>query len=280
MLFPHSISIMWLPQPKDIKPYPHFDAPLPEAEIARIANDPLTVERNPFFPLLVFKSQWKPFRKKGLDKKERLLRYASRRDAAIYAKYRTDLSSLYEIELTERDLSPHVVGYRKIASSTRRGGKCNIDFAADAFSFIRGCTSSTVVVADISSFFESLDHSKLKKQWSKLLKSPQLPPDHFALFRHITRYTMVDRDLLYQEIGLAELKGGRLVFRVSRKETPKQLCDVGTFRELLGKAKRTRIGYYRHELPHGIPQGLPISDVLANIYMLDFDQAVATWCKE
>lgn len=156
---------MWTPRDKDRKQYPHFDAPLSKAEIIRIANDPQAVAANAFLPLIKFDREWKPFRDaRHRPKKTRTLRYAARRDAAIFACYRVLLSEKYEGFLTTSNLSRHVVGYRRIKDAAGRGGKSNIHFAGDAFRFIRDNSPCVAVVADISSFFESIDHELLRQR--------------------------------------------------------------------------------------------------------------------
>lgn len=269
---------MWQPRNKDIKHYPHFDAPLPKAEIARIANDPTEVKRNAFFPLLRFTKQWKPYRDgRQRPPKSRELRYAARRDAAIYARYRAILSEKYESFLDWSGLSPNVIGYRSIIDDITNEGKINIHFARDAFLFIRKSGNCTVVVADISSFFECMDHAMLKERWAEMLNAPRLPDDHYAVFKNVCQYRVIDQAAPYAELGYVEEKDGRLVYKTRRHQMPKQLTPISQIRTLISSKK---VPVYKHDKSFGIPQGLPISDVLANIYMKDFDLSVSKWCEE
>jgi hypothetical protein len=122
--------------PRDLKHYPHFDAPLPLREIKRLVSDPIRVARNGFFPFLLFHEEWQPYRTPVTgrpEKKSRPIRYASRRDAYIFSHYRHILAECYEARLEEMGISDCPIAYRKIMKATGRGGKCNIDFAKDAF---------------------------------------------------------------------------------------------------------------------------------------------------
>lgn len=94
--------------PKELKNYPHFDNYLDINEILKIVKDPRRVAQNPFFPFLQFKKIIKQYRKKGeKKKKERIIRYACRRDSYIYEYYRYKLQPLYEQKLLDYDC--HVV---------------------------------------------------------------------------------------------------------------------------------------------------------------------------
>jgi hypothetical protein len=53
---------------------------------------------------------------------------------------------------------------------------------------------------------------------------------------------------------------------------PKQLCDPKEFRDkICGEAAGYPDLIERRDRPYGIPQGAPLSDLLANLYLIDFD---------
>ncbi len=73
----------WYPSERKLKRYPHFDKFLPPEEIVAIVKNPERVRTNAFFPFLRYIKSWQPFRSGDAPhkKKERPIRYASRRDA-------------------------------------------------------------------------------------------------------------------------------------------------------------------------------------------------------
>ena len=61
---------------------------------------------------------------------------------------------------------------------------------------------------------------------------------------------------------------------------PRQLCTGKEFRKLVAGGDGRKNLIETHYKPYGIPQGAPISDLLANIYLFYFDCAVAEWIGE
>ncbi|MCW2337236.1 hypothetical protein M2337_001469 [Sphingobium sp. B2D3A] len=269
-----------------LKHYPHFDKPIRPRDIEKLVRNPEAVARNSFYPFMRFEEKWQPFRDKQggkPDKKVRPLRFASRRDAYIYSYYRHILRCPYEAALADRGLSDNVIAYRKLTSPEGKG-KSNIDFALDAFKVIRDFEDAAVVTLDISKFFESIDHEILKEKWCSLLGCSELPPDHRAVFRAITQYAIVDRDAAYERLGYLtwQQKGsGKVpVYNIGFKDMPRQLCTNEEFREkICGKGGKFTSLIETNKNDFGIPQGSPISDMLANIYLIDFDSIVKDYVQ-
>jgi hypothetical protein len=275
----------WKLKPRDLKLYPHFDQILKTAEIVALVTDAKRVAQNAFYPLLRYTKRWQPFRRTAGSSnpkpkpKERLIRYAARRDAYIFAYYRHILSDLYETELKKLSINHCPVAYRRIPiESDGRRGKCNIHFAKEAFDRIRNLGNCCAIAVDISSYFESIDHERLKILWCRLLGVDRLPQDHFAVFKNITQYRVVDRIKAYERLGFYGVKGftrgGHPIsgYLTPHDEIPKQLCSPSDFRhKILGENGKCSSLVEPNDRPYGIPQGAPISDLLANLYLIDFD---------
>ena len=276
----------WQLKPSDLKKYPHFDKYLPLEKAIAIASDPRQVASNPFYPFIRYLKAWRPYRPSEKPKKERPIRYASRRDAYIFARYRYLLAEAYECELIRCGIAHAPIAYRKIAAGPESGrGKCNIDFAKDAFDCIRTFAPCSVVALDISSYFENIDHNRLREIWCRLLGFTDLPPDHAAVFRAITRYAVVDRNKLYERLGIIGEKerNGKAVkgYKKSYQEIPKQLCTPADFRaKVAGGDPSLPTIIEINNNPFGIPQGAPISDILANIYLIDFDMLMDKYARD
>ncbi len=272
----------WRLKETDLKRYPHFDSLISAGDAEALALDPQRVARHSFFPFLLYTKRWTRFAKKGKKgkSKDRPIRYAARRDAYIYARYRHLLAERYEAELARLGLDASVLAYRRISKPGEIGGKCNIDFARDAVLKIRELGDCCVVALDISSYFEHLDHDRLKSLWCRLLGVTKLPPDHFQVFKAITRYSVVEKDQVYERLGHIGIKRTTAAGKAIRgyltpfNAIPKQLCRGDEFREKIAGAGSCKSLIQVNLKTYGIPQGAPISDLLANLYLIDFDQTV------
>ncbi len=273
--------------PKDLKHYPHFDAPLSPTEAEAIVTDPSRVEKNSFFPLLKYYSGYQPYRSGAGGKpkpKKRPIRYAARKDAYIFAHYRKIVSELYEARLSKLGISESVLAYRHIPVSPHsHAGKCNIDFANDAFQLVANLGNCVAIALDIASYFESIDHSKIREIWCDLLGVSQLPEDHYAVFKNLTRYHFVDVKRAYRRLGILKTDPvtGIEGYSKSFKDMDTQICTPQEFREkIAGKSGKYDSLIEKNPHDYGIPQGVPISDLVANFYLLKFDQSMFQLAKE
>lgn len=301
--------IMEVPDWFKIKGYYHISPQLSSDNstllktIQKIKNKQF-VEKYAFFPLLhvnIKERKYKKhpsiegkrvhsFEKNGKIEKTvklRPLHYANHFDALIYSYYAHILQNLYENNLTAiTGLSDCVTAYRKIQIAGSDKNKGTIHFADDAFSEIKKRTlqsnESAVLAFDIKSFFSSLDHKYLYNKWKDLLNSEELPKDHLNVFNSATNFSFIYKDDLrknkntgtkkgyFDEKKLASIRNtnGFKAFFQSPKEFREQIKNgkLRIYKNCFKDSKTKKM--------IGIPQGLPISALLANLYLFDFDKAI------
>lgn len=232
--------------------------------------------------------------KTGLTEKGAKLRplhYASHYDALIYGYYANLLNAKYEEKLSAiPKLSDCVTAYRKIKiGNDSDKGKSTIHFAKEVFDEIKlrayDNEKIAVLTFDIKGFFSSLDHQILKEKWGFIIDEKKLPNDHYNVFKSCTNFSYVLKDDLrkfskksgrksqFDESKLARIrkeKGFKCFFESNedfRNHIKNGYLRVfkNPFRKVDSNNKKQLIG---------IPQGLPISAVLANIYLYDFDKTI------
>lgn len=268
------------------KRYPHFDAPISKKNIIKLIDNPKLVASHKFHPFLYFEEKFQPFRPQGKKVKIRPIRYACRADSYIFTRYRHKLAVKYEEELKSHGISECVLAYRHIPVTVgSERGKSNIEFAKEIFDVIADMKNCVVVTADISSYFDSIDHVRLKAVWGDLIGKKTLPDDHFAVFKNLTNYRDVDYKELCRALGYFGQKktrfGTRDGYLVSKKDIPTQICSNAKFRSVIRDYKAKGINIVnKNKEAWGIPQGSPMSDVLANAYLFEFDTIVNKYAKE
>ena len=245
------------------KPYPHFDQPLPFEAAKRIVSNPKAVAHHPFFPLISYDKKVRRYRgHKDRSVKTRPIKYASHRDGYIYSFYAYKISSCYEDRITKLGLERNVIAYRK-------GLGNNVDFAQEAFDEIDRRGNCTAIALDISGFFDSIDHEKLKQEWCHTIGEARLPDDHFAVYKSLTRWAEVDRGHCYERLDL------------DHKKIPSPICDDKTFRTIVkGRGSQYDSLIKVNNENYGIPQGSPMSALLSNIYMIPFDLTMQKLANE
>lgn len=286
-----------------LKRYPHIGMPYGRKDIPMLEKyitDEKNIERHSFLPFIhrtIFQRRFRAKtdgsinekskkRTRFLDKfKAREIYFASHLDAQIYSYYSYLLADRYEDFISDKSFNDSVVAYRKIAIETEpEKNKCNIDFAYDAFQFIKENKDKelSVIIADVTNFFDSLNHKILKRNWARVWNSgTTLPKDHYNVFKSLTRLRYVNEDLLFRTYKDRIWVQTALLFnpksftvkqkpvkykRFLRDNNAIAFCKKSDFIKqninLISKSAKTK----------GIPQGTALSATLANIYMLDFDE--------
>ena len=298
-----------------IKRYPHIGLPLNPDDrfkwIEKYVTNPEIVAKHSFLPFIHKTSNVRRFRKaylpdtgnaikdikrenkvsRQVDQKKRELYYASHLDSLIYSYYAKLLSEKYEIKIRNIDycLDEVVNAYRSVPvcpENKNSANKCNIDFANDVFKYITNYSQNefAVIAFDISSFFDNLDHKLLRKVWADILESEKLPPDHFNVYKNITRFSYVDIVDIFEEFKNKiytrkinkfskhlDVKQKKIdSIRYLRNQNAIAFCTKKDFFKVKGKLLHPS----KRDRNFGIPQGSPISSVLANIYLLYFDKIV------
>lgn len=236
--------------------YRHFDAPVGPSYAAKVDSSKF-VAKHSWLPLIHYVKRVKRYKAKDGKTvyKDRDIMFASHRDACILAKYAFDLSVLLDQHYIKSALSNHVIAYRKL-------GRGNYDFSADAYRFAQKHEPCVVLCFDITGFFDNLDHTILKNRLKRLLGVDELPPDWYAVFRHVTKFHKVER----QELE------AHPVFSTRIKGDTRE--PIATITEL----HKAGIVITPNPNKFGIPQGTPISSAFSNLYMMDVDAAMVTAC--
>ncbi|QYH38375.1 hypothetical protein GYM62_06000 [Algoriphagus sp. NBT04N3] len=296
----------------NLKTYPQFDPyfnfPKDKKRLYDLLSDPLMkrMKNHDFTPLVKIlqktpRYKWQEDKtltaggKYDLETKIRPISFASHFDTYVYGFYSFVLNKAYQDYIHKKGFQEVVLAYRSDLD-----GKCNIQFAKEAFDQVKSAYREngecSAIALDIKGYFDHIDHSILKKMWCKVIDEDDLPLDQYKVFRSLTKYSYVNYAsfLKHFNINLKKIEKEQRKKYKGRKRIPKgyqSLLDLvpddingSTFQDKMKLLRKRKLITINSQVDKdtkkrvlknsGIPQGTAMSAVLSNIYLAEFDREI------
>jgi RNA-directed DNA polymerase len=236
--------------------YRHLDRPVTSAFTDNVPNEKF-VTAHAFAPLLRFEKmskRYKPDLHKTVPKKRPIM-FASHKDAAIYGYYAKCITDSLEKAYMAKGITNNVLAYRKL-------GRGNASFAAEVYEHALENAPCTLLAFDVEDFFGSLNHRRLKARLKELLATSELAADWYQVLKSVTKYHFVER---------TDLKNDTVIGPRFKKRGTSPIASIAEIKQRNVPIKGSSTA------GKGIPQGTPISAASSNLYLIDFDQALAAF---
>lgn len=234
------------------------------------------VSKRAFWPFIHFIKIEKRYKKNTFDKKKigsfedkkRDIFYSSYYDSYIYSFYCFLLEQGYEKLLKKSGLESETLAYRRILREDWKGWKNNIIFAREIFEEIYQRKNCYVFAFDITKFFDNLDWDILEEKLCLALNVSKLSDDWKNVFTSITKYAFIN----HKDLSEYDLINKWVIDKSKFHEVRKKVKKIKGNTKLVKKTS-----YYEKKC--GIAQWTPISWIMANLYMFDFDLYIKNYVE-
>lgn len=255
------------------KKYVHIDFPLSKREsdiFQTKLDDPKNVLKHRFLPFIQFEIKFKkhPKLNQGIwvpKNKSRPISLASHHDSGVYAKYAAEINGAYNEFSRKQNFSSVSVAYR---TSSDFKGVSNITVAKETFDFIDKQNEAWIIKGDFKGFFDNLNHNILHENVAKVLNiDDALRLEAWnKVLNSLEKFSVLKQSEIENKLEFLNQKFP--VKHFNQKAYFNDLKSYGMFikanKNMLLKNAKT-----------GIPQGTSLSAVLANVYMIEFDDVIS-----
>ncbi len=276
------------PEEFQIKSYAHFDNPFnflkKNKEVQDLVSDNSLkkVAQHAFLPFVKILAKTPRYKYQEneqvyeLETKIRPIAFASHFDTYLYGFYSFAITEKYQDYIKNRGFDDSIIAYR-----TDLNGKCNIQFAKEVFQRIKEFTDAgrtcTAIALDIKGYFDNIEHNILKTEWAKVIGESELPIDQYNVFKSLTKYSYVSKNSILRNFGINLKNFGKkwhsLLDLIDNSIGGKSFQDKFN---LLRRRRLISVNLPKNEdgtlSNRGIPQGSPMSALLSNIYLIEFDE--------